>query len=382
MGLIVFELIILLIVLSNLRRLRRLDSYPLPSRWPHVSILVPARNEEANIGPCVRSLLAQAYPDFQVAVLDDQSGDRTWQILTGLAAEDERLYLIKGHDLPPGWLGKHWACHQLAQAAGSELLLFTDADTRHHPFALRDAVAALLAEEVDLLTALPRQEVGSWAERLVVPLIPWSIIAFVPLSLAYRLRWPMLSATVGQFMLFRRRAYEAIGGYVAVRDEVVDDLALGRRIKVQGRRWRLLDGGGRIDCRMYRTFEQVYEGLSKNLFAVFEYKIVPFLFVWLWLGHVFWTPLLVVAMSVGGVEVGPLPLSLAVVAIALALLLWGLIHQRFGFPRYLTVLYPLTILLAIIIALRSMILTWTGRATWKQRNLTRPQAKETGQIFR
>lgn len=373
-GLILFLGVLLLIALSNLRALRRLDEYPLPAHCPRLSVLVPARDEEGNIGPCVRSLLNQQYPDFQVLVLDDDSSDGTWEILTRLAAEDGHLQVLKGNPLPPGWLGKHWACHQLAQAGDGELFLFTDADTRHHPLALRDGVAALLAEEADLLTAFPQQEVGSWAERLLVPIIAWSIFSFLPLAIAHRLRLPALSATIGQFMLFRRGAYEQVGGYAAVRDHGVDDLALGRRIKAHGLRWRLVDGSRRIRCRMYHNFRQVYEGLSKNLFAAFEYRVLPFVFVWLWLGIVFWGPLVVLGLKVIGVPVGPLVPGLAITAVVTSLFLWGITHWRFRFPGYLVFFYPISILVAVTIAIRSMVLTLTGRATWKERTLARQKA--------
>lgn len=368
-GLLLFEAVLLVIVLSNMRTLRRLQDYAAPIAWPRVSILVPARNEAANIGLCVKSLLAQNYPNFEVLALDDQSTDDTWQILTHLAAGDDRLQILRGQPLPSGWLGKHWACHQLARAARGELLLFIDADTYHTPSTLTHSVAALLAEQVDLLTVLPRQEIKSWGERLLVPIIPWSIVAFVPLTLAYRLRLPILSAAIGQFMLFRRQAYEQIGGHEAVRDDVVDDLALGRRIKAFGQPWRLVDGGAQVRCRMYRDFKQAYHGLSKNLFAIFGNRIPPFLFVWTWLAIVFWQPLIILALVIAGADVLPLFVGQALIAVVGAVLLWDIIYRRFGFPRYLVALYPVTILLVVITALRSMILTRSGRATWKERVL-------------
>jgi chlorobactene glucosyltransferase len=371
-GLLGFELVLLAIIFSNRRRLRPLGDYGRPVTRPRVSILVPARNEAGNIGPCVRSLLAQRYPNFEVLVLDDHSSDGTWQILSGLAAEDGRLRLLKGQPLPEGWLGKHWACHQLAQRAGGQLLLFTDADTRHHPDTLEEAMAALQAEQADLLSALPWQEVVSWGERLVVPLIPWSICAFVPLTLAYRWRLPALSAAVGQFMLFQRRAYEAIGGYEAVKQDVVDDISLARRVKRYGLRWRLANGSQRIGCRMYRNFGQVVEGLSKNLFGVFGYNMAAFLFVWSWLTIVFAGPPLLLLLSLAGLPFPPHTEILALTVLGLALLLWGLVYWQFQFPLYLTLLYPLTILLAVYLAVRSLMVSLTGQATWKGRRLSKP----------
>lgn len=374
-SLIFFLAVLLLIALSNLRSLRRLGTYPLPTHLPPLSVLVPARDEETNIGPCVRSLLVQEYPDFEVLVLDDASSDDTWRIAETLAEEDDRLRVMAGRPLPSDWMGKHWACHQLAQAAGGSLLLFTDADTRHHPYALRDAVAALQAEEADLLTALPCEEVLSWAEKLVVPIIPWSLFAFLPLGLAHRSSRPALSATIGQFMLFRRQTYEQIGGHQAVRQETVDDIALGRLVKAQGLRWRMLDGTDRVRCRMYHNFREVYEGLSKNLFAAFGYNVLTFSFVWLWLGIVFGEPLVVLALRMIGVPVSELSLTLSIAAVTLSLLLWGLSHWRFCFPIYLALLYPISLLLAEVIAGRSVLSTLTGRAQWKGRVLSKPQPR-------
>jgi chlorobactene glucosyltransferase len=405
-SLLYFLGVLLLIALSNVRWWRRLSTYGVPRSYPRVSVLVPVREEAANVGPCVRSLLAQDYPDLEVLALDDESTDGTAEVLMAMAQSDPRLRVLHGVPLPAGWLGKHWACHQLAQAATGELLLFVDADTRHTPQALAHAVAALQAEQADLVSVFPRQEVGSWAERLVVPIMQWSLSSFLPLGLAYRLHWPRLAAASGQFMLFRRGAYELVGGHAAVRQNAVDDVALTRALGAKGLRWRLLDGNPYVRCRMYRSFRQVYDGFTKNLFALFGYNVPLFLFIWLWLLTMFWEPLVVLALGALGRQVlrPAFPLSLlhpaqlaglrpafsaglaglagsvggqnvilAAWAVVLSLLLWGFTHWRFGFPLYLTFLYPLTVLLTVVIALCSMVLTLAGRATWKGRRLARPQ---------
>ena len=370
---IIFLGVLLLIALSNLLFLRRLERYGRPAQFPRLSVLVPARNEEANIGPCVRSLLAQDYPDFELLVLDDESSDQTAQVLASLATEDHRLRVLSGQPLPAGWLGKQWACQQLSQAATGELLLFTDADTLHHPQTLSDAVAAMLAERTDLLSAFLREEVVSWGERLVVPIFLWSIFSFLPLGLAYWLRLPAFTAANGQFLLFRRRAYEQIGRHAAVRQHATEDLALVRHIVIHGLRWRLVDAGQRIRCRMYQDFPQAYEGLSKNLFAVFDYHVLFFVLIWLWLGVVFLEPPLLLALSLVGVPLAGFSPGLALAAMALAFLLWGLFCWRFGFPLYLACLYPVIMALVIFIALRSLLLTLQGRTTWKGRTLSRPK---------
>lgn len=380
-SLAVFLAALLLIALSNLRLLRRLDRpagqspQPPEAALPRVSILVPARNEEANIEACVSSLLAQDYPHYEVLVLDDHSQDRTGELLQKLAGHDRRLKVLQGEPLPEGWLGKHWACQQLAAAAQGELYLFTDADTRHHPDTIMDAVTALLDKKAAFLSVWPRQKVVSWGERLTVPLIYWSFFSFLPLALARRTRIPAFSAAIGQFMLFRREAYERTGGHAAVRDQPADDLALARRVKASGLTGLLLDGSRRIECRMYSGFKQAAEGLSKNLLAAFDHRILPFVFVWTWIGIVFLEPLLITGTSLLGGELRGVSLPLAYAAIAQAWGLWAASMWRFRFPWWIPFLYPVIVSLGVLLAGRSLMLSLSGRASWKGRRLGRPEVR-------
>jgi chlorobactene glucosyltransferase len=225
---LLFLLFGLVTALVNNLTVRSFDQYPKTDWTPRVSVLVPARNEERNVEACVTSLLNQDYPDFEVIVLDDHSSDSTLSILASLAGKNKQLQIIEGRPLPNGWLGKHWACHQLDRAATGELILFVDADTHSTPDMLRDSVSAMLAEGADLVTAFPREEVVTWSERLLVPVIGFGIFTFIPIRLVQKLHLATLSVTIGQFMLFRRTAYDAVGGYEAVQSEIVDDMVLGR----------------------------------------------------------------------------------------------------------------------------------------------------------
>lgn len=380
-SVVAFVACLVLISLSNWRVLRRMDRYRPAGRLPHVSVLVPARNEEANIGDCVQSLLAQDYPDFEVVVLNDGSTDRTGEILEDLMAcrggrpSAPTLRVLEEAELPEGWPGKHWACQQLAEASDGELILFTDADTRHGPQSVRHGVAALEAESADLLTAIPHEQTVTWAEQLVVPVVPWSILTFLPLAIAYRLPHAPLSATIGQYMLFRRSAYAHIGGHAAVRSDPVDDMALGRRIKALGLRWRLADATRDVRCRMYQNAGQVCEGFSKNLFAAFGNRLLPFIGVWAWLSIVFLLPIGLLLASLLGAPVPALDAAIAFLGVALGLASWGLCHLRFGFPIYLVPLYPVTILLGVFIAFRSVALVRRRRTTWKGRTLAQHQVR-------
>jgi len=374
-GIIIFISVLLIIALSNWWALRRLDqqaaySYQ-PIQPPSVSVLIPARNEAANILPMVESILNQDYPNFQVLVLDDNSEDETGLILAKLASTDSRVCFLKGQPLPEGWMGKQWACHQLMQAATGELLLFTDADTRHQPHALHNAVVVMLAEGIDLLSALPYQEVTTWGERLIVPLLYWSFMVFIPLHLAYRIKLPAISMAIGQFMLIRRHTLEKIGGFEPIRKNAADDLSIVRRVKANGFHWKVMDAGMDIHCRMYTNFKQASQGITKNLFAVFDYRILPFIFVWLWLGLVFLGPLVVLAAGGLGYPVNNTSLLLAGIAVAEALALWLLVVKRFRFSLQIAMFYPFNMLIAIVLALRAVILNLQGKASWKGRRLAR-----------
>jgi len=373
-----FLSVILGISLTNLMTIRRLGSrrFGRPKiesalrveKLPRVSVLVPTRNEERNIAMCIRSLLAQDYPDFEVIAVDD-SEDRTRDILQSLAS-DSRLHVLAGNPLPAGWLGKNWACHQLSQAATGEILLFTDADTRHHPSMLRDAVTALLAGRFDFLSAIPRQELHSWAERLVIPVLPWSLHTFFPIALVRWLRLRGLATAVGQFMLFRREAYGVIGGHEGVRQSVVDDVSLAQQVVKNDLRWSLMDGKARISVRMYRSFKEVWDGLSKNLFAIFGCNLPLFCFVWAWLFWVAWEPpLLLVLWATRALSIPAEIVIPAALATSLCLLLWLISNLRFRIPLIQAALYPITMLLMLFIAARSVIWYALGRGTWKDRPL-------------
>jgi chlorobactene glucosyltransferase len=367
LGVLVYLLVVQVNTVLNALDLRRLGAHDPPSAWPAVAVLVPARNEEATIAACVRSLQCQEYPSFAVWVLDDQSTDGTAAILAEEAARSPQLRVLAGAPLPLGWLGKPWACHQLAQAVDAEVLVFVDSDTWHHPRMLRDAVAALLAEEAGMLSVLPRQVMRTPPEWLAVPIIPWSLLTHYPLALAQRFGWRTGAAALGQVLLFRRQAYEATGGHAAVRREVAEDLALARAAAERGIRWRVVDGKERSACRMYRSAAAVREGLGKNLVAAFGGRVWLYLFVWVWLAVAFILP----PIELTGALLAGLPISapLAAGAVLLAAGIWGVTVLRLRLPLTLVLLYPAVMTVAFLLACESLRQALTKRATWKGRRV-------------
>jgi chlorobactene glucosyltransferase len=373
-DLIAFQLVLLLIAVSNTWILRRTRRHAPPPRFPRVSVLIPARNEESNIERCVTSLLAQDYPDFELIVLDDESIDRTRAILDTLAGQDSRLQVLAGRPLEPGWLGKNWACAQLAARAGGDLLFFTDADTYHRPQALRAFVTALEGEGADLMGGFPRQEVHTWGEKLIVPFFSWVIYCFTPLALGYFLKFPSLSTAVGQALLFRRSAYESIGGHRAVRGDIVEDLELARRIKANGYTWRMMRITDLVSCRMYRGGQAAAAALSRNLFAAFNFRVLPYIFAWIWLLVMFLKPYLDLGLYVLNQPLG-VPIVAVLVCVGLALSLWVFVYIQLGLPAWLALPYPIAVIIMEFVALRSLWLGLRGRITWKDRAIARPRLR-------
>lgn len=251
---------------ATLRALRKIAPGPLRTTTPLVSILVPARNEAANIEACVGSLLAQDYPAFEVIVLDDQSTDGTGALVARLAGEDGRLSLLQGSALPPGWTGKNFALAQAAAAAGGDWLLFTDADTRHEPQALSASMREVERSGVDFLSLLTFQVLGSAWERVVQPVVLAVIALATPLRAINDPAHPQTAFANGQFILVRRQVYEALGGHAAVRAEIVEDCQLAQLAKQTGCALLLADGQRLVSTRMYRGFRDLWEGWSKNAF--------------------------------------------------------------------------------------------------------------------
>ena len=233
---------------------------------PKLSIIVPARDEERQIEDCVRSLQAQTYPDFEIVVVDDRSRDATAAIVERIAARDARVRLVRGAELPSGWVGKPWALTQGANVAGGTWLLFTDADTTHEPLAASSSVRFARARELDFLSIITDQACISWPERALLPTILTSIALGVGSFDAINdPRRPNVALFNGQYILARRAAYDAIGGHAAVRGEIAEDFEFARLVKRDGRFSAMLVGGAAlVRARMYRSFGELWEGFTKN----------------------------------------------------------------------------------------------------------------------
>lgn len=232
-----------------------------------MSVLIPARDEADNIGDCLASVLACTSTgwDLEVIVLDDRSSDETGRIAR--ATGDERVKVVDGRELPDGWLGKSYACNQLVEASSGEWLLFLDADIRLKPEALENALAMAEAQEEGLITGFAYQHTGTWLEKLVVPLMTFTIICHLPIPLVRASRDPRFVAAHGGFMLVHRNSYMRCGGHAAIRTDLVDDMALARGIKKAGDQVTLADITEYAEMRMYHNASEVWSGYRKNIYA-------------------------------------------------------------------------------------------------------------------
>ena len=267
----------LALVVHNLGRLRTPDPAapaPAPAPRDRVAVLLPVRDEATHVVACVEALLRAADDcagaAVEVVLLDDGSSDGTAE-LVGPFAADGRVRLLAGAPVPRGWLGKPWACHQLAEAAGprATVLVFVDADVTLEPTGLSSTVALLRSTGLQLVCPYPRQLAVTWSERLVQPLLQWSWMSTLPLGVAERSRRPSLSAANGQLMCVDAAAYRRAGGHAAVRGEVLEDIELLRAVKKSGGRGTVADGTSVASCRMYDGWPALRDGYGKSLWSAF-----------------------------------------------------------------------------------------------------------------
>ncbi|HSU14336.1 glycosyltransferase [Longimicrobium sp.] len=356
----------LIVALANLLSAPRLERAGEPRATPLVSILVPARDEAANLRAHLPLLLASDYPRLEVIVLDDGSGDDTAAVAQSFARGDARLRVVRGADLPPGWLGKCWACAQLAREARGDVLLFCDADVAAGPRAVARTVAAMERHDATVVTAIPRHRLETWAEAAVVPLVAQlPVAATLPLALVPRVPAPSLSMANGQWLAFKRDAYAWAGGHASVRGEVLEDVHLGRAAKRAGLRLVATVAASDLSVRMYSGWREVRAGFGKNLYALFGARPLPFV-----------TGVCVVLLAAvypWMAAVRGSTAALGLLGMLLAVRASGAILFR---QRWTTVaLHPLGVLLALGIAIDSY--RTRGRITWRGRTV-RVGAMERG----
>jgi len=342
----------------------KLPALPEPPKLPRLSVVVPARDEGSTIGRAVGSLLAQAYSDLEIIVVDDRSSDTTGQVLRALAADDPRLVVLRVDELPAGWLGKNHALWRGAERANGEWLLFTDADVVFGHGALRQAVAYAAAEGLDHLTLAPRLVARGLALRAFVAFFGY---AFIALWGAYLANDPKSKRGVGigAFNLVRRSAYERIGTMRALSLRPDDDIRLGRRLRGFGFRQRVLNGNQLLSVEWYPSLGAAISGLEKSMYSSLEYRLVDAIAVLLYLGATMVWPFVGVLL-IGGID----RVLLAVVVACLVAALLETYGQSMA-PRLTASAFVIALLLPFSAAcfawaiVRSVYLAETRGVRWR-----------------
>ena len=316
-----------------------------------VSILIPMRNEAANVIGCIDSVLSQSgLSDFEIIVLDDHSTDATGEKL----AKYPQVKVLSGADLPDGWLGKIWACHQLSQIAAGEILVFLDADVR----LTEHAVASTISEMKgwSFISPYPKQLSIGLPEKIFQPLLHWSWLASVPLYVSQKFRIKSMAVANGQFFVVEKRAYESCGGHEKVKNEVLDDLALARLLLSNEYKGGVAEGGKVSTCTMYPNFSQLIKGYEKSLWKAFGGVIGNLIALLLLIA----TGVLSFVAAIGGSELA----ALAFIFIYLSRIISSI---RSGESAATAIAHPIAVLILIYINIRSWVGKFRGSLTWRDR---------------
>jgi chlorobactene glucosyltransferase len=349
---------------------------PIPHPAERISVIVPARNEARNIRRCILALLAQTYPNYELIVVDDHSNDATPTFLAGLQRDHPgSLQIVSGGDLPAGWAGKPHALHLGVQASHGDWLCFVDADTFAAPDLLAAAFTTAQAQKADLFTLLTDQELGTFWEKVILPLVFTALSFGFPAEQVNDPRRPEAIAN-GQFILIHRSVYNAVGGHSAIRDRIAEDKALAQMVKQHGYRLIVADGRRVASTRMYTRFAEIWEGWTKNIFLGMRDRLGLLLFgAFVGLLAALLLPLWLVGGLYWFVSTGTA--SAALVA-SQALALWAYIiywRVRASLAFHISPLYAFTLPLgafvftAMMFASAFRVLSGQG-VTWKDRTYT------------
>jgi len=352
------------VFLLNLWYFRRRRPYPLPQGAERISVLVPARNEEANLPRCLDSLLAQSYPELEILVMDDDSTDGTWALLQRYAAEyPERVRVFHNDHLPAGWVGKCWTCSRLAELAAGRWLAFVDADTFHHSDCILHAMQEARRRGSSLVSYVPDMLLGTLAEKIGVPVITFAFYLLFPIGVVRWLKSRYAAMAVGTFILVRREAYDRFGGHAGLRHDIVEDVAMARAVKAQGEPVDLLDGTGLLYTRFYHNAREVWNGFSKAAFGAFGFSFLPYVLTLVFAYALFLNPFLMLAMHPALSFYNPF-FNQVLAILGLRLLLALRVRQ----PLVTAILHPVMIVFALLFCLNSLWrIAWGMPIEWKQR---------------
>jgi len=336
------------------------------SNPPRISVCVPARNEERGVEACLQSLLNQDYSNFEVIVINDHSTDNTAGIMQALAQEYSHLKVLEGINLPEDWLGKPFALHQAFKVSQGEYLLFTDADLVFKSTALNTAVHVMRERKLDVLTLMPKAEFGSFWEQAVQPVI-FGFIASLTRFKNVNNPGHKSAMGFGAFLMFRRAAYEKIGGHEAGKADVLEDVLIAKRAKRAGFKLLVADGKQLFSIRMYFGLKEIWFGWQKNMFLAMNESVVKATYnIFVVLGFLF-TPYIILAINIFE-QIGWFWIGLAMASVVLVSAAAYKTCDELGLHRNAAALFPLGALVMAAIMANSMFQTLVRKKTeWRGR---------------
>lgn len=357
--------------LSNWLFLKTKKTKKRTTNGPLVSVLIPARNEEENILALLNSLAEQDYQNYEVLIIDDNSSDRTYEIIENFCSDHKSFSLYKGAEKKDNKLnGKTFALSQLEKEAKGKYILSTDSDTIHSPSSISNAVSLLEKYDLDLFSGFPKENCNTYLGSLCVNAMNFAVVVYIPLFLLFKFQIPQFTLAMGQFMFMKRKSLEEIGGYKSIEKKLVDDVHLARRFVKNGKRYSLLRISDHVQCNMYKTTKEAFWGIARSVNGIFPSNpliIIPIAFVILILITIATTPIISLLFFIFGYK------NLALLTISgffLFYVSWYLNSraQKFSIPVSLS--SPITLLLISLMYLSSYIKRQRGKnIVWKDRNV-------------
>lgn len=344
-----------------------------PESQELVTIAIPARNEEHHIEACVRSLLKQTHVNLEILVLDDNSTDATASKVLALQAQDCRVRLIQGRVLEKGWRGKLFAMQQLYDAAKGKYILFSDADTQHTVDSVAYGLALLEKQGGSMISGYPKQIAKSLGIEVLVSVMLFNPALFVPFRYQASLQWPLFSMAIGQYLLIKRDVLDALGGFVPIKSQICDDVALARLCAKRGYKQLFAPMQTALQCEMFTSFNQGWKSLERSINGVVKQGILGFLLILvivLVLLLLSFSPLLGLLFGVLAVsnQLFFFPFIFTLLGSFLLFATWKRCAMYFGFSKKAGLFGPVTILLVVLMYLNGMLLRLSGKGfEWKGR---------------
>ena len=375
----VFSIVLLIITLFNIVlsrkcKIGKLDNFIIDN--PLVSVLIPARNEEINIKRCLYSILKQSYSNIEILVLDDDSSDKTNAYAHEISKIDNRVKVIDGGKIPQGWLGKNWACHQLSEKANGNLMLFVDSDTEMKPTLILESIKMLLFENIDLLSLFPNRKATTFIDKVVSVTIGWVIFSWIPLVLSNRSKLPIFSTAFGQFLLFKKSSYQAIGGHKRIKLEILDDFELGRNISREKLKLKIINGVNYIDTFSFKTEREAMDGFVRAIFPAFLHSLIGFSIFFILFISITFVPFIIYLVQFFDITLDQTKLSLIFLIWILLTCSWVLTSLKTKQSILLAILFPIVTLSTSLIGLYSVFSFFFENINWKNREIIFEQEEE------